>query len=191
MKGCFTDTSCNNTKCVDNSIPKVTNFCCCTGHMCNSQFKLLSTTTKAPEIEELAPPPKDSTMAIAVLICCGVAFVISVLFAGVFFYKSKKKALFNEIPTVSDNKFVANRLSQFIQRSSLCFFLLPQIEWAGSAWIESKPQRTSTNSIDWSEGKRSFRCCVASEIQARWSRCEGGARREILGYGAPNFHGKF
>lgn len=104
MKGCFTDTSCNNTECVDNSNAKKVNFCCCTGNMCNSQFKLLPTTTKAPEIEGVAPPPKDFTMAIIMMICCGAGFVVSVLFAGVYFYKSKKNAMFNEVPSVSRNE---------------------------------------------------------------------------------------
>lgn len=126
MKGCFTDTSCNNTECVDNSIPKKVNFCCCSGHMCNSQFKLLPTTTKAPEIEGLAPPPKDFTMVIVVLICCGAAFVMSVLFGGVYFYKSKKNALFNEIPTVNHrskfNKSIGKIMNYYIY--FLCFLFV-------------------------------------------------------------------
>lgn len=83
--------------------------------MCNSQFKLVTTTTKAPEIEELAPPPKDFTMVIIMLICCGVAFVISVLFAGAYFYKSKKNAMFNEIPTVNGDNFAIVAVGQLIQ----------------------------------------------------------------------------
>lgn len=52
MKGCFTDNnSCNNSECVDTSMPKKMNFCCCTGHMCNSKYTLIPTTTKAPEVD--------------------------------------------------------------------------------------------------------------------------------------------
>lgn len=113
MKGCFTDTGCNNTECVDNSNPKKVNFCCCTGHMCNSQFKLVATTTKAPEIEGLAPPPKVISMGLMMLLIgCGVIFVISVLFAGAYFWKNKKNAMFNEIPTVVHD--FSNQLSDCI-----------------------------------------------------------------------------
>lgn len=50
LKGCFTDASCSNTECVETSAGKKLNFCCCTGHMCNSNFKYMPTTTKAPRI---------------------------------------------------------------------------------------------------------------------------------------------
>lgn len=50
MKGCFTDNACNNTECVDTSERKM-NFCCCTGRMCNEQYKWIPTTTVAPKIE--------------------------------------------------------------------------------------------------------------------------------------------
>lgn len=52
MKGCFTDNSCTNTECIETSPNKKMNFCCCTGHMCNSKYKLIPTTTKAPRVEE-------------------------------------------------------------------------------------------------------------------------------------------
>lgn len=51
MKGCFTDNACNNTECIDTSTKKM-NFCCCTGHMCNSKYKWIPTTTKPPKREE-------------------------------------------------------------------------------------------------------------------------------------------
>lgn len=52
MKGCFLDNSCTNTECIDTSQTKKMNFCCCTGHMCNSKYKLIPTTTKPPTLEE-------------------------------------------------------------------------------------------------------------------------------------------
>lgn len=82
--------------------------------MCNSQFKLVATTTKAPEIEGLAPPPKDISMGLMMLLIgCGILFVISVLSGGAYFWKSKKNAMFNEIPTVIHD-FV-NQLSDRIK----------------------------------------------------------------------------
>lgn len=52
MKGCFSDSTCSNTECVDTSKPKKMNFCCCTGNMCNSQFKHMPTTTMPPKIDD-------------------------------------------------------------------------------------------------------------------------------------------
>lgn len=52
MKGCFLDNACTNTECIDTSKTKKMNFCCCTGHMCNSKYKLIPTTTKPPKLEE-------------------------------------------------------------------------------------------------------------------------------------------
>lgn len=52
MKGCFLDNACTNTECIDTSKTKKMNFCCCTGHMCNSKYKLIPTTTKPPKREE-------------------------------------------------------------------------------------------------------------------------------------------
>lgn len=106
MKGCFTDTSCNNTECIDISGPKKTNFCCCIGNRCNSEFRLVTTTsTKAPEKEEFTTESREMSMPIIALICVAAAFVVSVMFGGVYFYKSKKASMFNEIPTVIEIKF--------------------------------------------------------------------------------------
>lgn len=54
MKGCFTDPSCDKTECIDEKAPnqKKMNFCCCTGHMCNANYRHLPTTTKAPRVQE-------------------------------------------------------------------------------------------------------------------------------------------
>lgn len=52
MKGCFLDNACTNTECIDTSKKKKMNFCCCTGHMCNSEYKLIPTTTKPPKLPE-------------------------------------------------------------------------------------------------------------------------------------------
>lgn len=103
MKGCFIGggRTCNMEECVDTSQAKKTNFCCCTGNRCNSEYRLVpTTTTKAPETEELTQPPKELSALVVILICCGAIFVVSVMFAGVYFYKSKKNIMFNEIPTV-------------------------------------------------------------------------------------------
>lgn len=160
MKGCFTDNQCNNTQCVDNAGPKQHNFCCCVGHMCNSEFKLVTTTTKAPEIEELAPPPlpKDFTLVIFVLIACGIIFVAAVLWAGAYFYKNKKNALFNEIPTV--------RLDGFDSRWQLLIWQLNLFRTARawSPWAASGESRTSANQTDWSEGPWSVRCCLERRL---------------------------
>lgn len=103
MKGCFTDPGCNNTECIGTSSPKRVNFCCCTGNRCNQRFHLVpATTTKTPEMGELPTQPKEMSPVIIVFICCAAAFVVGVMFLGVYFYKSKKASLFNEIPTVSD-----------------------------------------------------------------------------------------
>lgn len=103
MKGCFTDQACNNTECLATPTTKKVNFCCCTGNLCNQRFRLAPpTTTKAPEMGELPAQPKEMSAVIIVFICCAAAFVVGVMFLGVYFYKSKKASLFNEIPTVSD-----------------------------------------------------------------------------------------
>ncbi|XP_055315210.1 activin receptor type-2B isoform X2 [Sitodiplosis mosellana] len=99
MKGCFTDSACNNSECIDTSMPKRMNFCCCTGHMCNSKYKLMPTTTKAPKVEENIPPPDDMNIYKIVGIVCGFLVMVGVAIFFVSFYKNKKNAMFNEIPT--------------------------------------------------------------------------------------------
>lgn len=102
------------------------NFCCCIGHMCNSNFKYIPTTTKAPKIGAIenrkieielielkghfillifitfvASKPDEINLLLIVGIVCGVAFVVVILFGIAFFYRNKKNAMFNVIPTVS------------------------------------------------------------------------------------------
>lgn len=62
MKGCFTDAACNRSQCIDNrSGQKKMNFCCCTGHMCNSKYQYIPTTT---------PAPKENINGNQFLCCC-------------------------------------------------------------------------------------------------------------------------
>ncbi|XP_031618314.1 activin receptor type-2B-like isoform X2 [Contarinia nasturtii] len=98
MKGCFTDSACNNTECIANE-PKKMNFCCCTGHMCNSKYKLVPTTTKPPKVEENIPQPDDMNIYKIVIIVFGFLVIVGFIIFFVSFYKNKKNAMFNEIPT--------------------------------------------------------------------------------------------
>lgn len=49
---------------------------------------------------DLAPPPEEFSILLVIAVCCGLASMIGVVFAIAFFYKNKKSAMFNEIPTV-------------------------------------------------------------------------------------------
>ena len=98
MKGCFThNLDCNRTECVDNSVNKRLNFCCCHGNMCNSEYKWIPTTTKATDIE--VPRPEEPSLYYIVAACCVIAFMLGGLLVGIFMFRNRKSALFNEIPT--------------------------------------------------------------------------------------------
>lgn len=102
MKGCFTGNTCEKTECVDTLATRKLNFCCCTGHMCNTNYKL-EPKTVAPKVEEKnihQEPAEELNIFLVIGIGCGVAFVVSVLFGIALFYRNKKNTLFNEIPTV-------------------------------------------------------------------------------------------
>lgn len=103
MKGCFTGNSCSNTECIDNGSKRKMNFCCCTGHMCNTNYKSEPTTAAPPKVKENAmypEPVEEPNFLLVIGIGCGIAFVVAILFLIAFLYRNKKNALFNEIPTV-------------------------------------------------------------------------------------------
>lgn len=137
MKGCFISDSCNRTECIADSPPRSNiNYCCCRGNMCNLKYKYVPVPPAPAELEGrlviyllsknlvndtensyqftsevvIPAPPSDKpneNLIIVIVACCAVVIVL-VSVGGIFFYRNRKAAMFNEVPTV------------IIKRKTLC-----------------------------------------------------------------------
>lgn len=102
MKGCFTDSvECNQTECISSSALKNNMFfCCCKGSLCNTEHKWIPTTTSATEIEVPKENVANDNTLYVTIACLVLTALIVFLVGGLLFYRKRKQAMFNEIPTI-------------------------------------------------------------------------------------------
>ncbi|XP_023293236.2 activin receptor type-2A [Lucilia cuprina] len=126
MKGCFSQTpECNQTECVTSSEPRKNNmnllhFCCCKQSMCNTAQKWEPTTTEATTQVPKEKTPENTDFIYIVICSVILAILITITGIGLFLYRRRKQANFNEIPTneaeiTNSSPLLSNRPIQLLE----------------------------------------------------------------------------
>ncbi|KAI9584893.1 activin receptor type-2A [Glossina fuscipes] len=122
MKGCFTQIDdCNQTECVTNYTRSGNYyFCCCRGSMCNTDQRWEPPTTEATTPVPKAKTPEDNDLIYIIICSVILAVLIIITGIGLFLYRRRKQAHFNEIPTNeaevnSSSPLLSNRPIQLLE----------------------------------------------------------------------------
>ncbi|XP_030375913.1 activin receptor type-2B [Scaptodrosophila lebanonensis] len=126
MKGCFTDMhECNQTECVTGEKPRQNgiHFCCCKSSLCNTDQKYIPTTTEATT-QVPKEKTQDNNNMIYIIIGSIVSTVCAIFLIGaLIFYRRRKQAHFNEIPTheaeiTNSSPLLSNRPIQLLEKKA-------------------------------------------------------------------------
>ncbi|KAH8340766.1 hypothetical protein KR059_006628, partial [Drosophila kikkawai] len=125
MKGCFTYMhECNQTECVTGE-PRQENifFCCCKGSRCNSDHKYIKTTTEATTQVPKEKTQDDSNLMYIYIGTSIFSVLMVVVGMGLFLYRRRKQAHFNEIPTheaeiTNASPLLCNRPIQLLEQKA-------------------------------------------------------------------------
>ena len=143
MSGCFTNNAqCSQEDCIDTSHETKNNhnFCCCNKSLCNLKHRWEPAPTQPTTPE---PPPQVNSNTVIYIVVFIVTFsgMLTTL-AGLFmYYKQKKPAMFNEIPTTepevtSSSPCLAFRQIQLIEMKARGRF--------GTVWkAQMKPEEVA------------------------------------------------
>ncbi|XP_034114847.1 LOW QUALITY PROTEIN: activin receptor type-2B [Drosophila sulfurigaster albostrigata] len=126
MKGCFTEMhECNKTECVTNNEPRQGNihFCCCKGTLCNANQRWIPTTTEATTQVPKEKTQDSNNMLYYVIGASVFAVLVVFLMVTLIFYRRRKQAHFNEIPTheaeiTNSSPLLSNRPIQLLEQKA-------------------------------------------------------------------------
>ncbi|XP_068153576.1 activin receptor type-2A [Drosophila tropicalis] len=126
MKGCFSDNhECNQTECITSAAPRKNSlyYCCCKGSLCNKNHKYIPTTTEATTQVPKEKTQDDSNLLYIYIGSSIFVLLMFLMIMGLFFYRRRKQAHFNEIPTheaeiTNTSPLLSNRPIQLLEQKA-------------------------------------------------------------------------